>query len=198
MGPQPTETEAKIVQLAPNAKMAGSSAGELYGAILQELQTMRKQSGGDPVQVTKSLLLRLQTNELVTSREHEQLGKVADLLFAQARGEIGAAEVAVQVRSLYQAMLADKSSSQTALSIMSIVADSSVTSVLRSVALPKEGEQPAQDGGVLFASEEVTTALIFGGAIAGAIAGDIIGGPLGGAVGAIVGGLAGLIGSIFA
>ncbi len=187
MSLQPTET----VQATPSAQMTGSSAGELYGATIRDLQTLKEQSGGNLVQVRKSLLLRLQKNELITSSDIERLQRAGDILDAQE-----VPEAAAQVRSLYQAMLTDNSSSQAALAIISIAVDSSVTSALQNVALSKGGEQLAREWGVSFASSSHGRGHVLDGAIAGAVIGGTFGGAAGALVGAAIGGLAGFIDSL--
>ncbi len=188
MTTQPTEFEAGILQLAPSAKAAGSSAGELFGALMKEARSMVEQAGGDSLQLTKLLLVRLNANGLATSQEVELLVKVADRLFAKARGEGDPAEVAAEMRSLYQEMLLNEKSSQTVLLIMSILADASITSALLSSAASKNDGHPGQEA-VVFAQRDPNA--VDKGIIGGLAGGALIGGAIGGAGGAIIGGVIG-------
>lgn len=195
MSPQSTEPEAKTIQLELPTRFAGSSAGEIYGAMVQEFLTLQKQSGGDRQQLIKSLLRRLQKDELITSQDVSQLEKVTDLVFAKSRGELGVNEFAIDIRPLNQGMLTDKHSSQIAVSLTSILAEISMMSVLRSAVRPEEGEQLAQDHSQIppFGLGPVHEEVILEEALWGIAIGASLGGPLGGFVGGLLGSIVGTI-----
>lgn len=190
--------------------LGGVSSGDFFGAILQELGTLKLQSGGDREKVVQVLIARLHDQGLITPHDVERLQALSTVVFAKTRGELGAAEFAGRVRSAHRATLTDSDSSEVARSIMSVLSEVSVSSALGEVN-PREaqpGMPPAAEGQApnsdplagegatssLPASDDAPTMIVDEGIILeGAMLGAGIGGLLGGPVGGVVGGTLGTI-----
>src|SRR5262245_13790056 len=117
---QPQGVSAPVL---PTPAITGSAAGAMYHTHVVEMQRRLAQAKGNAHEATKLNLTQLETNHLILPREAEQIGRIAELVFARAHGQHSPADLPARVHSMYQTMLKDPSSSQVGLAIVGAIAD---------------------------------------------------------------------------
>lgn len=203
-------------QLAALRDFDGTSAGSVFSAVWQEYAAVKADNQGDRQQVVTDLIARLQSTDLITTTDAEQLSYVSDSVFAKTRGELSGAALSDRIRSTHDATAADPNSSQVAVAVLSVLAESNAMSAQGQPADPAPGIAATQDNGTEFvpdidpssialvsssvptmvADEEIILEAALFGAGAGAFFGGPVGGVVGGVLGTIIGGFVAVIDAI--
>jgi hypothetical protein len=190
-------------QLAALRNLGGASAGAMFTAVWQEYAAVKASHQGDRSQVVSDLIGRLHASELITTADVKQLRYVADGVFAKTRGDLSAAALSGRIRSTHDAVAADTNSSQVAVAVLSVLAESNAmaTQAQPTAAAPAgpgpQGDEPEfvpnlDPSSITLLSSNVPTmvadeGIILEGAMLGAGAGGLLGGPVGGVLGGLLG-----------
>lgn len=163
----------------------GIAGGDIYSAILSEVQDTVAKAGGRRFDAMKAAIERLERENLINEQERKHMSDICDIVFAVIRGKQSTIEARQQVSAIYHKMLVESTEGSIALVFASIAANENG---------PLKVTVPQVPEGTLAAplSDDEVTGLILGGMLAGTLAGGKIG-SFAGAGGALVGGLLGSI-----
>jgi hypothetical protein len=185
-------TEPSLGQYRPKVpakeRLRGYSAGDIHGAFIREARQALERAGGNALQATNTGLSRLQGDGLITPSEVKRLGRILEVMFAQAHGEDSRREYEAfrEVRDIYQTMVLEADASPTGLAIGSVAVDAFLTALLDGLRGDGgEGQTAAASTG----RRLVTMAADGAGAVLGGLGGGAVGGSEGAQAGAAVGGI---------
>jgi hypothetical protein len=158
----------------------GVGVGDLQLAAGRELQRIMREAGGDRRKAVQLVLEKLRKLGLISEAELGSLSKVCQLDFDSAAGSMPPEKAYVEVRRIYDEMLAGGQASPTALALASASAGSYVS-------VEEVGGEPS----VVFKKAGTNWQSTLAGA--GALIGSALGGPGGAAIGGAIGGVAGKV-----
>lgn len=164
---------AHTKELAP---VTGVGVGDLQLAATRETRRIMREARGNRKKAGELVLKKLHKLELITEAELKSLSKVAEIGFGSAKGDREPEQAYVEVRRIYDEMLAEGQASPTALAIASAEAGSYVS-------VDDDGEP-----GVTFKKTSNWEGTL---SKAGALIGAHYGGAGGAALGAAIGGVIG-------
>lgn len=185
-GPTPAQDRPKVTT---RERLRGRSAGDIHGAFVREARRALERARGDALQATNLGLSRLRGDHLITGRDADRLGRILEVMFAQAHGEDRREDVAFrEVRDIYQDMVLEADTTPTALAIGSVAVDAFQTALL-------DGLRGDGEGGEAAAARARRGLFTMAADGAGAVVGGVVGGALGGSEGAQAGAAVGGIGA---
>lgn len=159
---------------------AGVGVGDLQHAAISESRRIMREAHGDRLVACQMLMSKLASLELITADEAGVLSKVTALGFEATAGRLDAESAYLQVRGIFDEMLASGRATPVALAIASAATGSYLgveeTNGSTSVVFKKSGGN----------WQDTLTGV-------GAAIGGIIGGASGAGLGAVIGGAAGKV-----